>query len=592
MKRWAAWLLILWLLPACAQADIALHLKSDTVAVESVVDFSLEGSEGILYRYALYRDGKELFKTEEIPYAFGSYLPREEGEYTLRAEAQLPQGWESTEAHFTVTAPLSFDLAPLSPSIRVGDGVQLQVFPRGGSGRYRYLYTIEKSGQVLLEQEGEKEFLWVPRQAGEYALTVLVTDGLGAFAEKTMNIQVAPGPGISWQAAGGELLAGGGQKSWRIFAPGPWTARADSDFIHILRGDGQAGELLIVEIEEKTDAFRQGAVTLQSGEISVMLPVGQSGEFGVEEDISLISRKPSLFAEGERHLFWHNAQGAKALSIESEGPWQAKTDSGFIRVETEGDYLFLSLDPWEGEGVRSGLVTVESGRDVAFIHLYQVGKEKEGNPLPEAEPFPLPDASESAFVIHSQSSGYWQDKKYSISNLEQSGCAVFALSHALQYLGYTGDKIRPENLAEEYAFALMKDGSGTMNSSLVGHAGDDFGFRTRYELYEDLPTIRSKMDQGAVYSFSVVSGHIAMIIEKSGDGKMFRVVDSAPSATWERIKGASLYLENDGEFIPIDDLSQIPGIRYYIETESFGGATYWLEAGYIAKRGVRLIQPK
>jgi len=237
-------------------------------------------------------------------------------------------------------------------------------------------------------------------------------------------------------------------------------------------------------------------------------------------------------------------------------------------------------------------VTVESGRDVAFIHLYQVGKEKEGNPLPEAEPFPLPDASESAFVIHSQSSGYWQDKKYSISNLEQSGCAVFALSHALQYLGYTGDKIRPENLAEEYAFALMKDGSGTMNSSLVGHAGDDFGFRTRYELYEDLPTIRSKMDQGAVYSFSVVSGHIAMIIEKSGDGKMFRVVDSAPSATWERIKGASLYLENDGEFIPIDDLSQIPGIRYYIETESFGGATYWLEAGYIAKRGVRLIQPK
>ena len=591
MKKWAAWLLILWLLPALAQADIALQLTSETVAVESVVDFSLEGDEAESYRYTLYRGGKELFKTEEIPYSFGSYLPREGGEYTLRAEAQLPYGWESMEAHFTVTPPLTFDLPPLSPAIRAGDGVEIAVSPKGGSGRYRCLYTLEKDEEVILEQEAGTEFLWVPQQEGDYTLTVLVTDGLDAFAQRSLSIPVSPGPGISWKASGGQLLASGGQKSWQIFAPVPWTATAESEFIHILRGEGQPGDMLIVEIEEETDAFRKGAVTLQSGEITAMLPVSQSAEYGVEEDLSLQPRVASVFVEGQRHFSWHNAKGTLPFAITAEGPWQVNTDDSFIHSEIKNDQLILSLELWDGEGVRSGTVMVESGKDTAYIHLYQVGEQKEKIPLPEKDPFPVPDTPESAFVIYSQCSGYWKDKAYRTSNLEKSGCAVFSLAHALQHLGYTGTEIRPEILAQTYAFALVQ--GGTMNDILVGHAGDDFGYKTRYDLYTDLPTIRSRMDQGAVYSFGVVTGHIAMIIEKNEEGTMFRVVDSAPSATWERIKNASLYLQDDqGEFYPITDLSQIPGIRYYIETQSFGGATYWLKDSYIAKRGVRLIQPK
>ena len=96
-----------------------------------------------------------------------------------------------------------------------------------------------------------------------------------------------------------------------------------------------------------------------------------------------------------------------------------------------------------------------------------------------------------------------------------------------------------------------------------------------------------------MFSFAVVSGHIAMVAEQSEDGSMFRIIDSAPSATMERIKNAQLYRrEADGSFAPITSLTELEGIRYYIENGAFGGADYWLEASYVTKRGVRLIQPE
>ena len=194
------------------------------------------------------------------------------------------------------------------------------------------------------------------------------------------------------------------------------------------------------------------------------------------------------------------------------------------------------------------------------------------------------------FTVYSQFDGRWKDAPYRKSNLEQSGCAVFALSHALERLGYTGSAILPQSLAEKYYFALLE--GGTVNSTLVGHAGDDLGFKTRYELYTRLSAIRDKMAQGALFSFSVANGHIAMVAGISENGQKFRIVDSAPSATFERIKNTALYREENGQFIPINDLSELPGIRYYFETNAFGGAEYWLDAPYGAKRGLRLIQPR
>ena len=104
--------------------------------------------------------------------------------------------------------------------------------------------------------------------------------------------------------------------------------------------------------------------------------------------------------------------------------------------------------------------------------------------------------------------------------------------------------------------------------------------------------MRGKRQDGAVFSFAVVNGHIAMIADVSADGSMVKVIDSAPSATWERIGEHRLYIEKDGSFVPVEDLADIPGIRFYPETDAFGGAVYWLESDYAARRGVRLIQPR
>jgi hypothetical protein len=38
-------------------------------------------------------------------------------------------------------------------------------------------------------------------------------------------------------------------------------------------------------------------------------------------------------------------------------------------------------------------------------------------------------------------------------------------------------------------------------------------------------------------------------------------------------------------------LDDLPGSRWYLETDEYGGLEYWLPMDYVAKRGVRLIQP-
>ena len=35
----------------------------------------------------------------------------------------------------------------------------------------------------------------------------------------------------------------------------------------------------------------------------------------------------------------------------------------------------------------------------------------------------------------------------------------------------------------------------------------------------------------------------------------------------------------------------MPGARWFFETDEYGGLEYWLPMEYVAKRGVRLIQP-
>ncbi|MBR0219730.1 MAG: SH3 domain-containing protein [Clostridia bacterium] len=193
--------------------------------------------------------------------------------------------------------------------------------------------------------------------------------------------------------------------------------------------------------------------------------------------------------------------------------------------------------------------------------------------------------------IYSQKDGWWKDKKYRHSNLGKSGCAIFTLSHALQRMGYTEDAVLPENLAVKYAYCLIPE-EGTSNELLINTAAKNFGFKTRAKLYDDKAQILQLLDEGAYFSFSIARGHIALVCGRNEDGTMIRVVDSAPGATFERINGAApSYQTRSGAYRAALSPEDLPGARWYFETDEYGGLEYWLPVEYVVKRGVRLIQP-
>ena len=191
---------------------------------------------------------------------------------------------------------------------------------------------------------------------------------------------------------------------------------------------------------------------------------------------------------------------------------------------------------------------------------------------------------------YSQRDGWWKDKAYRNSNLDAAGCAIFTLSHALHRMGIEGEDSEPAPLAVKYALCLVK--GGTSNVWLIREAAEQFTFQTQADLLNSKSEIIREFRDGAMFSFSIVLGHIALAADLTDDGKMVEIVDSAPGVTLERIKKANMYYRNEkGEYVAFTDLSQVPGARYYLETQQWGGLTYYLDLDYVVRRGVRLIKP-
>ena len=192
-------------------------------------------------------------------------------------------------------------------------------------------------------------------------------------------------------------------------------------------------------------------------------------------------------------------------------------------------------------------------------------------------------------TVYSQKDGSWKDKKYGKSELEKAGCAIFTLSHALQRMGWTADDVRPEALAVTYAGCYTQ--GGTANARLLYRAAEVYGYTTSKELLQSEKAIRAGLLSGDYYSFSIVTGHIALACGIDSAGKKVKIVDSAPGATFERIKKGKIYYAADGGYREAKDPGEIPGILYYPETGTWGGAEYYMDLSYVARRGARLIRP-
>ena len=192
--------------------------------------------------------------------------------------------------------------------------------------------------------------------------------------------------------------------------------------------------------------------------------------------------------------------------------------------------------------------------------------------------------------VYSQKDGWWKDKVYRQSNLDRSGCAIFALSHALRRMGFDGEDASPERLAKKFALCLTPD--GTNNERLIREASQVYGYRAQAEPVTARKKAVSVLRGGGYFSFGVVRGHIALIDGLSEDGTKVHVVDSAPGATWER-KGKTevWYLGRSGKFRPAESPDDIPGARWYFDQEEWGGLEYWMSLDYVLDRNLRLILP-
>ena len=139
MKKWLLVLLVLCLLPLAAQGEIALEFAADTVSLGGIVDFEIQSDGNYIYQYTLLKDDKELFAGPETPYAFGSYLPREAGVYTLKVTARGENGeTEKTEGGFTITGLPVCRLSCDPKTVRAGEPLTFTAEVSGGVGGCSY----------------------------------------------------------------------------------------------------------------------------------------------------------------------------------------------------------------------------------------------------------------------------------------------------------------------------------------------------------------------------------------------------------------------------------------------------------------------
>ncbi len=196
-----------------------------------------------------------------------------------------------------------------------------------------------------------------------------------------------------------------------------------------------------------------------------------------------------------------------------------------------------------------------------------------------------------ADVVYNQKDGWWKKKKYGTTELQTSGCAIFTLSHLLQRIGFSGDAVQPDQLARTYG-AYYVPNRGTYNEGLVSKAAKDYDFITQKDLLQSPKEIAASLRRGDRFSFSIVDGHIALADGISEDGTKVHIVDSAPGATYERIrsKGCIFIRLEDGTFREAAAPEDHPGVRWFFETQEYSGCEYWMDLEYCASRGMRLIR--
>ena len=211
-------------------------------------------------------------------------------------------------------------------------------------------------------------------------------------------------------------------------------------------------------------------------------------------------------------------------------------------------------------------------------------------------------AQDEPDVVYSQKDGWWHKVIYCkkpYETLERGGCAIFSLSHILHRLGFSGESVQPAALAS--ANSRFYTTGGTNNGGLIDKAAGDYNFITEEEVITTEREAVLCLRRGDLFTLGICLGHIAMIDGVSEDGTLVHVVDSAPGATFERkddkrirANGHIYVQKEDGTFVEAFSPDELPGIRWFFETEEYGGMAYWIDLNYCLNynkhAGLRLVR--
>ena len=306
-----------------------------------------------------------------------------------------------------------------------------------------------------------------------------------------------------------------------------------------------------------------GAAAAASAEVTISF-TPENPRMGDYVDVTVTSDR-----EGAQTAVW-------VLSTPTEkvfsGETEARTSASF-RPRKEADYTLSVTLSWGKKDTETASVTIPVSGEA---------------PVQQGED-----------VIYSQRDGWWASKPYSKAHkrsVQKSGCALFALSHALQRMGISGDDVLPDVLAAANSRFYI-EGRGTNNEGLINSAAEKFGFITQAEVLSGPEEIAACLRHGDYLSVGIVLGHIALADGVSEDGTKVHIVDSAFSATLERkdkfkTKPHFYYQNEDGSFTEPETPEQLPGLRWFFETGEYGGTEYWISMDYFANRDSRLIRPK
>ena len=451
--------------------------------------------------------------------------------------------------------------------------------PTGAVAWLKEQATVTQTAEVRQSADAKSEVITKVKPGDEVIVTVI---------EKKQCL-VITGDGCGYVSVSALALAGPEDSDGETGSVTPSEALAKAEAALKKKYKTYAKEKLYGITSVENGAYRAGFFNDQDQYLFAAIVDGETGkvEFTAQyDDFAVLTHEAELLPEGEIEL----TLSADTLAI--------------------GDVVDIAVSAWTLHQTQytlylngSQIVESEAGahfkaayrpRQAGEYKLYVTVTDEQGTYQTAQAEFTVDGSlspSDGAQEIYSQKDGWWKDKKYRHSNLGKSGCAIFALSHALFRMGHDEEAALPENLATKYAYCLIPE-EGTNNTLLINTAARDFGFTTKGDLINDEKKIAELIRSGALFSFGIARGHIAMVSGISDDGAMVQVVDSAPLATFERIKDASQYYEKrPGVYRAALTLDDMPGARWFFETNEYGGMEYYLPMEYVAKRGVRLIQP-